>query len=533
MFRKVISVGMVFVLVTMIFMLGPINLTARAADEGNYEAYFRGKTTGIPGWGPYTRLSSTPTYTCCVMVAANDGDPGHVVVVFADNLTGQFDWYFTESLDSGVTWSAPAIAVDPTFDIYVSDMFGSALDMGSDGVVHLSFARQKQYDTNQPTGIYYTRYDGTAWAAPILVQENLSPGKLKLYTNDITIGENHDTIHIAYGSDLPGNDNGDTWYSRSTDGGLTWSVPVNINSDNGMDVGYRPSLAADANGNVYKANDGGWPGWIWFRRSQDSGNTWDNHLQVGKTPYEHRKPLVMCDNNGGVYTVYMREAPGEYTLMYKYSSDYGSTWAPSQEGGYILKSSVSGMGSWYLAELEDAYIHIVYGSTETGVMEAYYMKIDTAGNIINPPEIITPDDGNPSYPTGLSVRDGHVYFSAKDYVLSAVPPTIDIDPDTLNLKSKGRWITCYIDFEDPFNESGIDISTVAITDVNGNPVNILALWGDMQYDASGESLLMCKFDRSDVQDVCDLGNTTITVYGEMVDGSSFQGSDTIRVIDPP
>jgi hypothetical protein len=109
-------------------------------------------------------------------------------------------------------------------------------------------------------------------------------------------------------------------------------------------------------------------------------------------------------------------------LMYKYSTNYGTSWIPSQTGGYTIKSTVTGMGFSYLAEFDDSgYIHIVHGSTVTGTMEAYYMKIDTSGTVIVPSEIITPDDGNPSYPTGLDVADGNVYVTIKEYYVP--PPT--------------------------------------------------------------------------------------------------------------
>lgn len=76
----------------------------------------------------------------------------------------------------------------------------------------------------------------------------------------------------------------------------------------------------------------------------------------------------------------------------------------------------------------------------------------------------------------------------------------------------------------------IDASTVAITDINGNPVNIPAEDHPVGY---GDTYLMVKFDRSEVQDACVVGDAIITVSGELFDGTPFEGSDTIRVINPP
>lgn len=113
---------------------------------------------------------------------------------------------------------------------------------------------------------------------------------------------------------------------------------------------------------------------------------------------------------------------------------------------------------------------------------------------------------------------------------------IDIDPDTLNLKSKGKWITTYIELKAGYDVNDIDVSTVAITDINGVPLNIPAeshptSVGDE--DGDGIPDLMVKFDRSDVQDACSPGDATITISGELTGGTTFSGSDTITVIDPP
>jgi hypothetical protein len=106
-----------------------------------------------------------------------------------------------------------------------------------------------------------------------------------------------------------------------------------------------------------------------------------------------------------------------------------------------------------------------------------------------------------------------------------VPPqaTIDIDPDTLNLKSKGRWITCYIDISG-YDVNEIDISTILLEDT------IPAEWGDIQ-----NTTLMVKFDRSEVEDYIGVPQESIElkVTGEFYDGTEFEGSDTIRVICPP
>ncbi|UCG69536.1 MAG: SBBP repeat-containing protein, partial [Thermoplasmata archaeon] len=101
--------------------------------------------------------------------------------------------------------------------------------------------------------------------------------------------------------------------------------------------------------------------------------------------------------------------------------------------------------------------------------------------------------------------------------------SIDIDPDTLNLKSKGRWITCYIDLPFGYDVNDIDIETIILEEA------IPAEWGDVQ-----NTTLMVKFDRSEVEDLLSPGTYNLKVTGEFTDGMVFEGySDEIRVIEPP
>ena len=113
--------------------------------------------------------------------------------------------------------------------------------------------------------------------------------------------------------------------------------------------------------------------------------------------------------------------------------------------------------------------------------------------------------------------------------------TVDIDPDTLNLKSRGKWITAYIELPEGYDVADIDITTVELR-FGGESVKA-ELWpteiGD--YDGDEAPDLMVKFDRQAVQGIVSEGNVELTVTGELSSGPvemCFEGSDTIRAIMP-
>ncbi len=98
---------------------------------------------------------------------------------------------------------------------------------------------------------------------------------------------------------------------------------------------------------------------------------------------------------------------------------------------------------------------------------------------------------------------------------------LDIDPDTLNLKSKGRWITAYLSAENA-SVHDIDISTILLQDTL-SPER----W-DYQDD-----ILMLKFDRQEFKDTVQVGESVqVKITGKWEDGTAFEEYDGIRVIEP-
>jgi len=112
------------------------------------------------------------------------------------------------------------------------------------------------------------------------------------------------------------------------------------------------------------------------------------------------------------------------------------------------------------------------------------------------------------------------------YEILALEASTEITPHTINLKSKGKWITTYLELPAGYNVADIDISTVKLDDIHAEekPSSI----GDN--DEDGILDLMLKFDRQAIQGNLSPGNVKITITGQMTDGTNFEGSDTVRVI---
>ena len=133
----------------------------------------------------------------------------------------------------------------------------------------------------------------------------------------------------------------------------------------------------------------------------------------------------------------------------------------------------------------------------------------------------------------ITASDGEVVADITDSVtVTVVAPIteaeVSIHPKTLNLRSQGRWITAYIELNGN-DIADIDIGTVQLL-YEGKSLN--AEWGDVQNENGRR--LMVKFDRATVSgwfDELHDEEVELTVAGE-VNGTQFEGTDTIRVIDP-
>lgn len=141
------------------------------------------------------------------------------------------------------------------------------------------------------------------------------------------------------------------------------------------------------------------------------------------------------------------------------------------------------------------------------------------------------DRGN--YTVTLTVVDNDDGESSDTVEITVNPinATINVDPDTLNISSEGKWITGYIRLPAGYDEDEISISTVRAWI---NDKCFPALWGNIQY---GE--LMVKFDRQAIalylksQGIAE-GEVTLIITGKVLCNNGladFEGSDTIRVIN--
>lgn len=119
-----------------------------------------------------------------------------------------------------------------------------------------------------------------------------------------------------------------------------------------------------------------------------------------------------------------------------------------------------------------------------------------------------------------------------------IPATVYIHPETLNLKSKGKYITAYIELDNPYDVHNIDTNSILLKGgdyiINEALIKPIAI-GD--FDSDFNSDLMVKFDRFSVEEFLLLKENNLTEYefsieGNLTTGEIFNGSSKIKIVKP-
>jgi hypothetical protein len=125
---------------------------------------------------------------------------------------------------------------------------------------------------------------------------------------------------------------------------------------------------------------------------------------------------------------------------------------------------------------------------------------------------------------------GYAEFKTKTSVVpDRITATVDVDPDKLNMKSNGEWVTAYLTLPEGYSVNDVDASTLTLNSV---PID----WWEII-----DGVLMCKFNRRqvklnafalepDYEGGDKFYEVALRLEGNLVDGTIIEGTDLITVI---
>lgn len=200
----------------------------------------------------------------------------------------------------------------------------------------------------------------------------------------------------------------------------------------------------------------------------------------------------------------------------------------THDGGYALAGGTTSFGNGG----NDCYLVKTDSDGNMEWNKAYGGTcFETACSVIQ-----TSDGGYALAGATSSFGNGRYDFWLIKLAPKVIQATAGIDPNTLNLRSKGKWITAYIEFPEGYDVHDINVSSILLNDTIPVDPSVPTAIGD--YDNNGIPDLMIKFDRAEVisyiLDNIDIeerfATVTLTITGYLYDGTPFQGSNTIKII---
>jgi hypothetical protein len=115
--------------------------------------------------------------------------------------------------------------------------------------------------------------------------------------------------------------------------------------------------------------------------------------------------------------------------------------------------------------------------------------------------------------------------------LTKIPATVDVGPERINLRSRGKWTPCHIELPEGYDLNDVNVSSIRLDDAvpaQASPTTI----GD--YDNDGVPDLTFRFNRTEIQKHMlsqgfEFGDIVLKVSGGLLDGTLFEGTDIVRV----
>lgn len=389
-------------------------------------------------------------------------------------------------------WNGSAWEIDtPDPDALVGKWSSIAVDSGDNP--HISY-----YGSGH---LKYARKDGDSWSV-----EEVDAGAPDIYSS-IAL-DSKDNPHVSY---FDGS-NRDLKYSKWN--GSAWEIEV---VDSFGCVGEYSSLALDSKDNPHIS---------YFDNTNDSlkyakwnGSGWS--LEVVNL-YGGADTSIAVDSHDDPHISFYNYLTGTRDDL-AYAKRTGGVW----EVETVDSSRVGTWNSITIDSYNNPHISYLNGSDFDNYVLNYAKKVGDSWNIE------TVDLDNAGMYTSIAVDkndDPHISYADRNgdlrYATKTTPAmerslSLNIDPDTLNLNSRGRWITAYITTENAMAED-IDPSSLLLNDV------IAPAWWNIQNDTT----LMVKFDRVAVQAILPVSNAVdIKITGQWNDGEAFELHDVIRVID--
>ena len=203
---------------------------------------------------------------------------------------------FSKSTNGGLTWSTAKRINKLAGDCVDSDdtAEGAVPCVGPDGEIYVAWSNRNKlwFDRSTDGGQTWLEEDILVGEQPegwdyLVPGINRSNG-LPFIACDLSNGPNHGTLYLNWSDQRNGVNNTDVWFSKSINGGQTWTSAVRVNDDNTTRQQFFTSMTIDQA-----------TGYLWFlfydRRNYNDSRT-DVYMAVSKDGGETFKNFKVSES---------------------------------------------------------------------------------------------------------------------------------------------------------------------------------------------------------------------------------------------
>ena len=368
---------------------GNVNVVWRDNTLSNFEIFFtrstdRGRTFSFP-----VNVSVSPGSSRLPKIAV-DGD-GNISIIWHDDTPGPFDIFFSRSTDGGLTFSAPINLSVTGGDSILSG--GPHIAAGANGNINIVW---REFIPSSPiVEILFTHSaDGVNFSAPLILSVNAPGGvadRPRIYV------DSNGNINVVWPNTTPGNRN--IFFTRSTDGGQTFSFPLNLSASPG--ASNRPRMAIDSSGNINVVWHDTTPGNrdIFFSHSAN-GVIFSFPVNISSNPSNSQNPNIAVDTDGNLSVFWQDGAPGNRFIFYSGSADGGQTFSPPLN----ISTSTNNSGFPRLAVDRKGNINVGWHDN-TPDADIFFTRSTDRGQTFSSPLNLSANPGSSTFPH-LAVDSG-------------------------------------------------------------------------------------------------------------------------------
>ena len=232
--------------------------------------------------------------------------------------------WFTKSIDGGQTF-LPNVMVDDG----VGAAFLPTLAVGDDVTIYVAWTDERPgFNYKQ---VYFSKSTdgGLTFTPDVLVNDTAGGIKNHPHRNPSMAVDSAGVIYIAYDDGRNGPGNYDIYFSKSTDGGFTFPNDVLVNDTIGDILNdTRPALALSKDSDIYISWNKAFQ-WLYVSKSTDGGISFSPDVQVNDTITESWTNSMDVDGRGYVHIVWKDGRDGNANIYYSRSTDGGLTFSPN------------------------------------------------------------------------------------------------------------------------------------------------------------------------------------------------------------